>query len=181
MKTALIVTVIILAVIAVLYLLMIMPRMFRRPDRTPFMGVLYAHRGLHDNKTEAPENSMAAFKKAVEAGFGIELDVQLAKDKVLELARLVTRYSGRMTVNVVGFTDTVQVNPVIVTEIIEVADREEMDYNDYFVATESVFEFRTAYEFTSQEYPIDSGRMTKLVTNTEQFARIDSLEVDKNG
>ena len=29
---------------------------------------------------------------------------QLAKDKVLELARLVTRYSGRMTVNVVSFT-----------------------------------------------------------------------------
>lgn len=30
---------------------------------------------------------------------------QLAKDKVLELARLVTRYSGRMTVNVVPFTE----------------------------------------------------------------------------
>ena len=29
---------------------------------------------------------------------------QLAKDKVIELARLVTRYTGRMTVNVVGFT-----------------------------------------------------------------------------
>ena len=29
---------------------------------------------------------------------------QLAKDKVMELARLVTRYSGRMTVNVVSFT-----------------------------------------------------------------------------
>ena len=29
---------------------------------------------------------------------------QLAKDKVLELARLVTRYSGRMTVNIVSFT-----------------------------------------------------------------------------
>ena len=29
---------------------------------------------------------------------------QLAKDKVLELARLVTRFCGRMTVNVVGFT-----------------------------------------------------------------------------
>lgn len=29
---------------------------------------------------------------------------QLAKDKVLELARLVTRYAGRMTVNVVSFT-----------------------------------------------------------------------------
>ena len=30
---------------------------------------------------------------------------QLAKDKVLELARLVTRYSGRMTVDVVPFTE----------------------------------------------------------------------------
>ena len=30
---------------------------------------------------------------------------QLAKDKVLELARLVTKYSGKMTVNVVGFTE----------------------------------------------------------------------------
>ena len=30
---------------------------------------------------------------------------QLAKDKVLELARLVTRFCGRMTVNVVGFTN----------------------------------------------------------------------------
>ena len=29
---------------------------------------------------------------------------QLAKDKVLELARLVTRYSGKMTVNIVSFT-----------------------------------------------------------------------------
>ena len=30
---------------------------------------------------------------------------QLAKDKVLELARLVTRYAGRMTVNIVSFTE----------------------------------------------------------------------------
>ena len=29
---------------------------------------------------------------------------QLARDKVMELARLVTRYCGRMTVNIVGFT-----------------------------------------------------------------------------
>ena len=30
---------------------------------------------------------------------------QLAKDKVLELARLVTKYSGKMTVNIVSFTE----------------------------------------------------------------------------
>ena len=67
---------------AVLYLLAVMPRMTGRPDRSPFLGRLYAHRGLHDNRTEAPENSMAAFRKAVDAGYGIELDVQLTKDKV---------------------------------------------------------------------------------------------------
>lgn len=65
-----------------LYMLAIMPRMFKRPDREPFIHVLYAHRGLHDNKTDAPENSMKAFEKAVEAGYGIELDIQLSRDHV---------------------------------------------------------------------------------------------------
>lgn len=73
---------IVIVVIIIIYFLAIMPRMFGRPDKTPFMGVLYAHRGLHDNKSDAPENSMAAFRKAVEAGYGIELDVQLTKDKI---------------------------------------------------------------------------------------------------
>lgn len=46
------------------------------------MQHLYAHRGLFDNESDAPENSMKAFQKAVEAGFGIEMDVQLTKDDV---------------------------------------------------------------------------------------------------
>lgn len=65
-----------------LYLFMIMPRMFGQPKKAPFMGVLYAHRGLHDNDGGIPENSMKAFRMAVEAGYGIELDVQLTKDGV---------------------------------------------------------------------------------------------------
>lgn len=59
-----------------------MPRMWGRPEKAPFMKVHYAHRGFHDNKTEAPENSMAAFRKAVDKGYGIELDVQLTKDQI---------------------------------------------------------------------------------------------------
>ena len=66
----------------ILYMLAIMPRMLGRAERRPFMEVLYAHRGLHDNQTDAPENSMKAFEKALEAGFGIELDVQLSKDGI---------------------------------------------------------------------------------------------------
>ena len=70
------------AIAAILYLLMIMPRMMHRPDREKFLQVLYAHRGLHDNDSDAPENSMLAFKKAVEGGYGIECDVQLTRDGI---------------------------------------------------------------------------------------------------
>ncbi len=73
---------IMIAVVIVLYLMAIMPRIKGKPDITPFRKWLYAHRGLHDNATDAPENSMKAFQKAVDAGFGIELDIQLSKDKV---------------------------------------------------------------------------------------------------
>ncbi|MBQ8638345.1 MAG: glycerophosphodiester phosphodiesterase [Lachnospiraceae bacterium] len=72
----------ILLLIAVLYVLAVMPRVDKRPDCSALKGWYYAHRGLHDNKTDAPENSMAAFQKAVDGGYGIELDVQLTKDKI---------------------------------------------------------------------------------------------------
>ena len=83
---------------------------------------------------------------------------------------------------IAGMQETVSVNPVIVTEIIETADEAEMNFNRYFVKTsEQRFEFQTDYRFVSQEYPIDAGRMTKVITNTEQYARVDKLEVSKNG
>jgi len=66
-----------------LYLWLLCPRMRHRPPHQQLLGPYYAHRGLHDNAGEAPENSMAAFRKAVEGGYGIELDVQLTKDRVL--------------------------------------------------------------------------------------------------
>ena len=43
----------------------------------------YAHRGLHDEKY--PENSMGAFRQAVEAGYGFELDVRLLADGQLAI------------------------------------------------------------------------------------------------
>ena len=47
-----------------------------------FAHVLYAHRGLYDNRRGIPENSMAAFRLAKEHGYGIELDVQLSRDGI---------------------------------------------------------------------------------------------------
>lgn len=82
MKAILMIVLVFILLIIVLYLLLIMPRVFGRPDTTPFEGWLYAHRGLHDNAGNAPENSMKAFQKAVDAGYGIELDVQLTLDRI---------------------------------------------------------------------------------------------------
>lgn len=41
---------------------------------------MFAHRGLHGDRQTAPENSMEAFRRAIEAGWGIELDVQFSRD-----------------------------------------------------------------------------------------------------
>ena len=44
------------------------------------LSARYAHRGLHDAAAGIPENSIPAFRRAAELGFGIELDVQLTAD-----------------------------------------------------------------------------------------------------
>jgi len=53
----------------------------------PDWGVLrehrYAHRGLHNIDEGVPENSLAAFRRAIMRGFGAELDVHLLADGTL--------------------------------------------------------------------------------------------------
>ena len=51
-----------------------------QPGWEELEGVRFAHRGLHDPGLGIPENSMAAFRRAVEHGFGAELDVHLMAD-----------------------------------------------------------------------------------------------------
>lgn len=48
------------------------------PGLSALRGWKYAHRGLHGNGL--PENSMAAFRAALDHGYGIELDIHLMKD-----------------------------------------------------------------------------------------------------
>ena len=52
----------------------------RVPLAPAFRSLPLAHRGYHDRAAGRPENSRAAFRAAVAAGYGIELDVQLAAD-----------------------------------------------------------------------------------------------------
>lgn len=67
----------VLLLLCVLYLLAIRGR-YDHPELKNLQGWSYAHRGLH--REGVPENSMAAFRDALEGGYGIELDVHLLKD-----------------------------------------------------------------------------------------------------
>ncbi|MBR4035637.1 MAG: glycerophosphodiester phosphodiesterase [Oscillospiraceae bacterium] len=73
---------IVLALVTGLYLFMIAPRMSGKTDMAAFTGVKFAHRGYFDNENGIPENSIPSFEKAIENGYGIELDVQLSADGV---------------------------------------------------------------------------------------------------
>ncbi len=59
----------------------IAPGRYAAGAERPFTGRNFAHRGLHSGSPEIPENTMPAFLAAVKNGYGIELDVQLTKDK----------------------------------------------------------------------------------------------------
>lgn len=65
-----------------LYLFAITPRLSKISELTPITAYVYAHRGLYDNDALIPENTLPAFKAAIDSGYGIELDVQLTKDQV---------------------------------------------------------------------------------------------------
>ena len=61
----------------IVYLFMIKPAPIKRVQIEPY-GKKFAHRGLWD--ADAPENSLSAFQKAVDAGYGIEFDIHNTLD-----------------------------------------------------------------------------------------------------
>lgn len=67
----------VLAILFIIYLILIKPASMRGFDIDKY-GKEFAHRGLWDE--QAPENSLAAFQKAVDAGYGIEFDIHKTKD-----------------------------------------------------------------------------------------------------
>ena len=72
---------IILAVVFLAVMFMVAPAKGCDEMRKVFYHRNLAHRGLHTADKSVPENSLAAFGRAVEAGYGIELDLQFSKDE----------------------------------------------------------------------------------------------------
>ena len=71
---------VILLLLCALVLLLIWPGRPSKAQLAPFARRCFAHRGLHTPDKAVPENSLPAFRRAVEAGYGIELDIQLSRD-----------------------------------------------------------------------------------------------------
>lgn len=65
------------------YLFASAPGIHKKTKWQHLTGWDYAHRGLYDNEHGIPENSIAAFRRAVDKGYGIELDVHLTADNQL--------------------------------------------------------------------------------------------------
>ena len=65
------------------YLFASAPGIHKKTKWQHLTGWDYAHRGLYDNEHGIPENSMAAFRRAVGICYGIELDVHLTADNQL--------------------------------------------------------------------------------------------------
>ena len=73
---------ILLLVLVLLFTVLIAPRTIGQASLSHMEGYHYAHRGYHDGNVAVPENSLSSFQAAIDAGYGIELDVQLSSDKV---------------------------------------------------------------------------------------------------
>ena len=72
--------ILVLVLLAAAFLFLVFPARASREARAPFEHRAYAHRGLYSLDQSVPENSLTAFRRAVESGYGAELDVQLTKD-----------------------------------------------------------------------------------------------------
>jgi len=95
------VVLIVLAIITIIVLLYTLSTICRtgHPELKKLQGWHYAHRGLHG--PGVPENSMEAFLRAKDAGYGVELDIHLLKDGNLgvmhdSLLKRTTGASGRI-------------------------------------------------------------------------------------
>ena len=151
----------------------------KREEMEKFKSKKYAHRGLHD-ATRA-ENSLSAFRAAVDAGYGIELDVRLSKDGVLvvfhddtldrvtgEVGRVDSRTAAELgKINLSGTADTVptfeEVLKVVNGRVPLLVELKE-DAGKYGV-TEKTLEMLKEYkgEYIIESFnPLALGRVKKL-------------------
>ena len=73
----------IVVLIGCIYIFLILGNKLEHEKAAWLVRRSFAHRGLFEKDQSIPENSLPAFQRAVEAGYGIELDIALTKDDAL--------------------------------------------------------------------------------------------------
>ncbi|MBR0081706.1 MAG: glycerophosphodiester phosphodiesterase [Clostridia bacterium] len=91
----------VVVLLAVLYLFLIVGEQPTKKQAAPFRNLNCAHRGLFEADQSVPENTLRAFERAVEHGYGVELDVQLSRDGEVvvfhdDTVDRETEYTGRV-------------------------------------------------------------------------------------
>lgn len=142
-----------------------------RPRLDPaFLGAPLAHRALHDRAARRPENSLAAIHAAVQAGYGIEIDLQQSADGVAmvfhddDTGRL-TGHAGPVRAQTVaelksrGLLDSDAPMPTLGEVLDVVAGRaplliELKDQTGCFGATDGALEMATASALTGYHGPV---------------------------
>lgn len=72
-----------------------LPETGRKARMQAFERQYIAHRGFHDNRSECPENSLPAFERTIQMGYGIELKAEIVHRELCEkCAVLLDRYPG---------------------------------------------------------------------------------------
>lgn len=161
-----------------IFRILIKPNKYRA-EMEKFKNVRFAHRGLHSDAI--PENSMEAFALAVNAGYGIELDVRVSSDGELmvfhdETLDRVTGERGRFCertsqelkkIKLLGTENTI---PTF-REVLELVDGripllvEIKEFDGSYGATEKTAEILKEYKgpFIVESFnPLALGKLRKL-------------------
>lgn len=84
--------------------------------------------------------------------------------------------------SLVPSVDELTINIIWKQQTISSESLSEWDYNSRYVELgKNGVQFRTTWEYESEEQPVETGRMTILKITTSDLASVESLEVRENG
>lgn len=98
------------------------------------------------------------------------------------IEEVVSAFSMRSRMSLVGMSDEISVNPVWEQQTVSADRLVAWTYQSRYVTrTEIGVQLRTAWNYQSSEQAIDHGRMTVVKAVTNDLTRVESLEVSEDG
>ena len=80
-------------------------------------------------------------------------------------------------VGFIGFSDSIVLNEVITNYIFETSKKASYSYDSNYVDAEDAYKMRTNYTFNGTEQTIDTGNLSVMEINTEQFTEVEGIDI----